>query len=155
VRFVEGRLRLASLAPVVFQALADGEITLDIAKAYASTPDRERQAHETQAADKIALLEDEASSDEDRAQAETELETIEKAVEAITDKPPVLDEALRPQVGAFLVLGPDGTPRLHQTLYIERTPQEHDELEDDGNEAGEPAPRAVGLSQRLRGSLER
>lgn len=45
VRFVEGRLRLASLAPVVFQALADGEITLDVAKAYASTPDRERQAH--------------------------------------------------------------------------------------------------------------
>ena len=34
VRFVEGRLRLASLAPVVFQALADSDITLDIAKAY-------------------------------------------------------------------------------------------------------------------------
>lgn len=281
VRFVEGRLRLASLAPVVFQALADGEITLDIAKAYASTPDRERQAHvfdqmsrgyggthpdsirrmmtqatvsaadprarlvgeeaylaaggridrdlfaddtstrwldiailerlanekmdeaatalaaetgyawirptldryvdwqqtegldrlelepasltdseqeqvstlEAQAADKLALLEDEASSDEDRAQAETELESIEKAVEGITDKPPVLDDALRSQVGAFLVLGPDGTPRLHQTLYVERTPQEHDELDDIGNEAGEPAPRAVGLSQRLTDEL--
>ncbi|SOB88033.1 ParB family protein [Sphingomonas guangdongensis] len=281
VRFVEGRLRLASLAPVVFQALADGVITLDIAKAYASTPDRERQAHvfdqmsrgyggahpdsirrmmtqatvsaadprarlvgedaylaaggridrdlfaddtstrwldiailerlanekmdeaaatlaaetgyawirptldryvdwqqteglervelepaaltdseqeqvatlEAQAADKIALLEDEASSDEDRAQAEVELETIEKAVEAITDKPPVLDEALRPQIGAFLVLGPDGTPRLHQTLYVERTPQEENGPDDADHEAGEPAPRAVGLSQRLTDEL--
>jgi ParB family chromosome partitioning protein len=44
VRFVEGRLRLASLAPVVFEALGAGEITLDVAKAYAATPDRERQA---------------------------------------------------------------------------------------------------------------
>ncbi len=34
VRFVEGRLRLAALAPAVFEALASGEITLDLAKAY-------------------------------------------------------------------------------------------------------------------------
>ena len=44
VRFVEGRLRLAALAPVVFEALGAGEISLDIAKAYAATPDRDRQA---------------------------------------------------------------------------------------------------------------
>ena len=43
-RFVEGRLRLANLAPVVFEALGRGEISLDIAKAYAVTADRERQA---------------------------------------------------------------------------------------------------------------
>jgi ParB family chromosome partitioning protein len=45
VRFVEGRLRLASLAPVVFEALGAGAITLDVAKAYAATPDVERQAY--------------------------------------------------------------------------------------------------------------
>jgi ParB family chromosome partitioning protein len=44
VRFVEGRLRLATLAPVVFEALGAGQITLDVAKAYAATPDKERQA---------------------------------------------------------------------------------------------------------------
>ena len=43
VRFVEGRLRLANLAACVFDALGAGEITLDVAKAYASTSDRERQ----------------------------------------------------------------------------------------------------------------
>jgi ParB family chromosome partitioning protein len=43
-RFVEGRLRLAGLAPVVFDALGAGEISLDLAKAFAATPDRERQA---------------------------------------------------------------------------------------------------------------
>ena len=43
-RFVLGRLRLAGLADSIFEALADGEITLDIAKAYASISDTVRQA---------------------------------------------------------------------------------------------------------------
>lgn len=43
VRFVEGRLRLATLAPVVFEALASGKITLDIAKAFGATSDQEIQ----------------------------------------------------------------------------------------------------------------
>ena len=44
-RFVEGRLRLANLAPVIFEALGAGEISLEVAKAYAATPDQERQAY--------------------------------------------------------------------------------------------------------------
>ncbi|MGI4880249.1 MAG: ParB/RepB/Spo0J family partition protein, partial [Janthinobacterium lividum] len=43
-RFVQGRLRLAGLADVVFTALRDGDITLDIAMAYAATTDTARQA---------------------------------------------------------------------------------------------------------------
>lgn len=43
-KFVLGRLRLANLATPVFEALARGEITLDIAKAYAKTSDTVRQA---------------------------------------------------------------------------------------------------------------
>lgn len=43
-RFVLGRLRLANLAKVVFEALRNGEITLDVAKAYATYPDVDRQA---------------------------------------------------------------------------------------------------------------
>lgn len=42
-RFVEGRLRLAGLADPVFEALAKGEMTLDMAKAYASTDDQAKQ----------------------------------------------------------------------------------------------------------------
>lgn len=42
--FVLGRLRLSGLAEPVFDALAAGEITLDVAKAYASTSDIDRQA---------------------------------------------------------------------------------------------------------------
>ncbi len=44
-RFVEGRLRLASLAPLIFEALGAGEISLEVAKAYAATPDQERQEY--------------------------------------------------------------------------------------------------------------
>lgn len=43
-RFVLGRLRLANLAEPVFEALRAGEITLDVAQAYASTSDTTRQA---------------------------------------------------------------------------------------------------------------
>lgn len=280
VRFVEGRLRLASLAPVVFQALADGEITLDIAKAYASTPDRERQAHvfdqlsrgyggahpdsirrmmtqatvsaadprarlvgadaylaaggrierdlfaddastrwldiailerlanekmeaaasalaaesgfawvrptldryvdwqqteglqrveletpplsdaeqeqvaalEAEAATKVALLEDEESSEEERQQAEADLETLEQAIETITDKPPVLADELRPTVGAYLILGPDGQPRLHQTLYADAADRPVAAV-DETFEGPKPGPRMVGLSQRLTDEL--
>jgi ParB family transcriptional regulator, chromosome partitioning protein len=43
-KFVLGRLRLACLAEPIFSALAESEITLDVAIAYASTSDADRQA---------------------------------------------------------------------------------------------------------------
>ncbi|AJA11671.1 putative plasmid stabilization protein [Sphingopyxis sp. LC81] len=43
VRHVQGRLRLADLAEPIFDALAEGKITLDVAKAYGSTSDRDTQ----------------------------------------------------------------------------------------------------------------
>src|SRR3546814_9252098 len=42
-RFVEGRLRLATLAEPLFEALSEGTITLDVDKAYASTENQEKQ----------------------------------------------------------------------------------------------------------------
>jgi ParB family transcriptional regulator, chromosome partitioning protein len=42
-RFIEGRLRLADLADPIFAALEEGKITLDVAKAYATSPNHERQ----------------------------------------------------------------------------------------------------------------
>lgn len=43
VRHVQGRLRLADLAEPIFAALAQGQITLDVAMAYGSTADHARQ----------------------------------------------------------------------------------------------------------------
>ena len=42
-RFIDGRLRLADLAEPIFTALAESKITLDMAKAYASTASHEAQ----------------------------------------------------------------------------------------------------------------
>ena len=43
VRHVQGRVRLGDLAEPIFNALAEGKITLDVAMAYGTTGDRERQ----------------------------------------------------------------------------------------------------------------
>src|SRR3546814_8538769 len=61
VRFVEGRLRLATLAPVVFEALAAGEITLDLAKAYGATSD---QAIQTQVFEQVSSARSEEHTSE-------------------------------------------------------------------------------------------
>ncbi len=42
-RFIEGRLRLANLAEPIFEALSEGRITLEMAKAYGSTEDQAKQ----------------------------------------------------------------------------------------------------------------
>jgi len=283
VRFVEGRLRLASLAPVVFDALGRGDITLDVAKAYASTPDRERQAFvfeqmwnsyngahpdsirrlmkqatvsandprarlvgeaayvdaggrierdlfnddattqwldvallerlatdlmtaeaervaaetglawvrpsldrqidweftrdltrinlakpeltpsevdevdrlETSEADQIAILESDDATDEERELAEAEIERVRQAVDAIVDKPPILDDETRGTVGTFLLLGADGQPKLYQSYFAEKTPVEEDEAaigQLDVSDGATPAKRE-GLSQRLTDEL--
>jgi len=281
IRFVEGRLRLASLAPVVFEALGAGEISLDVAKAYAATPDQERQAYvfdqmshgygaahpdsirrmmtqatasatdrrarlvgeeayvaaggrierdlfaddsatrwldiailerlacekmETLAAEaaaeaglgwvrptldhwlggaqtaglrrvpvetppltddesasvdtleaeieELALgFEDEEMSEEARDAAETKIREISDRIDAIVNKPPVIDDELKPRIGAFLMLDDHGRPRLDTGFYAEISP---DDAADPGSEsddvAAEPAEkpgRAAGLSQRL------
>jgi ParB family chromosome partitioning protein len=269
VRFVEGRLRLATLAPVVFEALGAGEITLDVAKAYGATPDRERQAFvfeqvsrsymashpdsirrmmtqatvsasdrrarfvgeeayvaaggkierdlfsdddgarwldiallERLATEKlealanekaaelglawvrptlatwigypataglqrvvperesltddeanrvdaahaeiealIAVIDDEETSDEERNEAEEKAEALERQIAAIRDKPAIIDEALKPTLGAFLLLDDDGAPVLDAVFYLEASPG-GDEAVDDG--AAVPGPQGAG-----------
>ena len=279
VRFVEGRLRLAGLAPVVFEALGAGEISLDVAKAYAATPDRERQgwvfeqvgrsyaanhpdsirrmmtqatvsagdrraklvseeayvaaggrverdlfsdessarwldvallerlagekmeqlaaeaaaetglafvrptldswighshveglrrvpvetpplsdeesarvdALEGEIEDLVGLLEDEETEDGARDQAESKIRELSDQIDAIVDKRPVIDEALKPQVGAFLILDEQGRPRLDTSFYAEATAGEAAAEEGGANTGGATATRQrpAGLSQRL------
>jgi ParB family chromosome partitioning protein len=262
-RFVLGRLRLASLAQPVFDALEANEITLDVAQAYASTSDTVRQAavfenlrhayhrdnvseikrqlasHTYRASDPKALLvgreayvaaggrieedlfSDETTQrwidtnivdelatarmeeaaeavrqrdgfgevraivgehvpyyatldferlrgevpalteDEERRKEELEaeieswndavdsgdfdavdgdeerIEALEKELEGLTLRPEVLAEELKPQALAYLVIGEDGVPRLHDALYIvpaEESEDESEDQDDDGEE---------------------
>jgi ParB family chromosome partitioning protein len=265
VRFVEGRLRLATLAPVLFEALGAGEITLDVAKAYAATPDQERQAYvfeqvgrsymashpdsirrmmtqatvsagdrrarfvgeeayvaaggrierdlfsdeenarwldiallerlatekmdglaaqtaassglafvrptleswagyevtrglqrvqletpsltdeesaevealEAETENLIGQLEDEQIEDEVRGAAEARLQEIDARVQALTGKPPVIPEELKPRIGTFLVLDETGQPRLDTSYYAE--PADEPEEADTDDEAGSGA----------------
>jgi len=255
LRFVEGRLRLAHLAPVVFEALGAGEISLDVAKAYAATPDAERQAHvfeqvkasymsshpdsirrmmtqatvsaadrrarfvgeqayvaaggrverdlfadagearwldvallerlaveklealaaataaeqglafvrptldswvgyaaaeglrqvtverqplsaeeqarvdalESEIGELVSLLEDEDSEEAARADAEARIAGLDREIDAITDKPPLIDGALKGRVGTFLLIDHEGRPRLDSTFYVEVAPDEDGE----------------------------
>ena len=281
VRFVEGRLRLAGLAPVVFEALGAGEISLDAAKAYAATPDRERQeyvfeqmsrgygaahpdsirrmmtqatisatdrrarfvgeeaylaadgrierdlfsdednarwldvalverlatekmeklAAETAAEQGLAfvrpsldhwlsysateglrrvqletppltdeesarvdeleeeigglvdLLEDEESDDAARADAEAKIAELDRALDAIVNKPPVIDDEKKSKLGTFLLLDDQGRPRLDTSFYAELAADDASagDANDDESNAGDdvqPSGRA-GLSRRL------
>ncbi|HEY7810927.1 MAG TPA: ParB/RepB/Spo0J family partition protein [Allosphingosinicella sp.] len=281
VRFVEGRLRLAGLAPVVFEALGAGEISLDVAKAYAATPDHERQAYvfeqmsrgygaahpdsirrmmtqaTVSATDRRALflgeeayvaaggrierdlfteeagarwldiailerlacekmeavaaqaaselgfgfvrptldswighsqtaglrrvpleptpltdeeaasvdslegeieelvgsLEQEETDEPAREQAEAKIRELGSRIETIVSKPPVVDPALKPSVGAFLMLDDSGRPRLDSNVYTALP--ESDESSSNGDddsvssEVGEKPEKGTGLSQRL------
>ncbi len=278
VRFVEGRLRLAKLAPVVFEALASGDITLDIAKAYGATSDTERQAQvfedvsgayyqitpdsirrmvleasvrasdpravlvgrdayleaggtidrelfdddeseswvdvallerlanekmewradelkdeqglawvrptldcyvshelieglnqlpveleplgdeavarlselEIQYDDQAAILENEETSEEDTIAAENRLAEIEQEMRELNERKPVLADDLRPEAGAFLILGRDGVPTIVPQYYSEKLVATGDdqgvELVEDGKAA---PPKRAALSKRL------
>lgn len=266
VRFVEGRLRLSALAPAVFEALGAGEITLDVAKAYAATPDRERQAWvfeqlqgsysgnhpdsirrmmtqatasaadrrallvgeeayvtasgrierdlfsdetgdrwldlpllerlasekmEALAAEKAAetglawvrptldswvphaltaglqrivlkrepltaeetarieaaeaeidelvgILEDEETPDAARSEASAKIDALDREVAALRDKPPILEEAMKPTLGCFLLLDERGVPRLDSVFYAETPPRP----EAEADEGSRPVPDA-------------
>ena len=277
-RFVEGRLRLAALAPCVFEALADGSITLDMAKAYGATSDVDRQtrvfeelngawyeatpdtirrmvlnatvrgsdpravlvgreaylaaggrierelfdddeseswidvalledlagkamaaAAEAKAAESglswvrptldcyvghelvegltrlpcepaplgeddarrlselearydehAAVLEDEDSSEDEVAAAEAELASIDRAMRALSDRPPVLADELKPEAGAFLVLSRDGVPTLVPQYYSEASASPADDgIIESVTQASEGKPKTAALSQRL------
>lgn len=282
VRFVEGRLRLATLAAVVFEALGAGEISLDVAKAYAATPDQERQAYvfeqmshgygaahpdsirrmmtqatasagdrrarlvgeeayvaaggrierdlfaeesgarwldiailerlalekmdtlaaqaaaetglgwvrpslepwlggaqtaglrqvpvetaplteeESAAVDgleveieEVALgFEDEEMSEEARDAAEAKIRDLGDRIHAIVNKPPLIDDELKPRIGAFLMLDEHGRPRLDTGLYAEiladgEGPDSEGDNDDGPAERADRPGRAAGLSQRL------
>ena len=269
VRFVEGRLRLASLAPVVFEALGSGEINLDVAKAYAATPDAERQAYvfeqvsrsymsnhpgsirrmmsqatvstsdrrarfvgeeayvaaggrierdlfadaddarwldiallerlasekmealaaataaehglafvrptldswigypategfrrvavekaplsdeesarvealEEQIGELVGLLEDEESEESVRAEAEEKIRALDLEIDAITDKPPLIDEDMKARAGTFLLLDGEGRPKLDTSFYVEAAAEDESEAAGAHEAAPEPEQR--------------
>lgn len=87
---------------------------------------------------------------------------LEGELAAIVDRLPVLTEEQKSAALAYLVIGPDGEPRIHEQLYA-ITPEEDedtDESTDDGdagddaaNNADVMAPTKPAISQRLADEL--
>src|SRR4029079_15399729 len=67
----------------------------------------------------VPILEDEEADDAERAEAEARIRALDCEIDAITNKPPVLDEELKGKVGAFLLLDSDGRPKLDRSVYAE------------------------------------
>ncbi|MEN2790225.1 ParB/RepB/Spo0J family partition protein [Sphingomonas oligophenolica] len=286
-KFVHGRLRLAGLAEPVFDALASNAITLDVAMAYASTSDAERQAavyaqmgegyyrsnvseirrqlaaysyrasdpravlvgrdaylaaggridkdlfsdadseswldthiidslaeealstaaaairerdgfqdvrivpathvpytetyqlqplrgelppltaeQESRQAEIEAELEDIAASYEDESYEPSEDdelrgEALEAELASITDRAPILTDEQRATAVAYVVIGPDGAPRVHEQLYVAPQPEPDDDDGEGDGEADGTAPDAdavptdakPAISQRLADEL--
>lgn len=274
VRFVEGRSRLAGLAPVIFEALGAGEISLDVAKAYAATPDQKwqpyvfeqlsrgygaahpdsiqrnddpgdrqrhrpprplrrrgglchgRRAHrprpvrrrcwrplarhrlaraprlrearnargrsrarptldrwigseqtaglqrvrlesppptdeesarvddlEGKIEELVGLLEDDETGDQAKQEVEAAIRKLSDEIDAIANKPPVIDEELKPSIGTFLLLDDQGRPGLDASFYSEGPldggfPTDEDETIFSNRQVGTPG-KTAGLSQRL------
>jgi ParB family chromosome partitioning protein len=108
----------------------------------------------------IADLEDEQTEDEAREQAESRVQALEQEIERITDKPPLLNEAQKAQLGTFLLLSHDGRAKLDSSFYgelppVEREPEEGREREREPSSpavigtGGEPVEKPQPLSRAL------
>jgi ParB family chromosome partitioning protein len=102
-------------------------------------------------------LEDETLGHEERARAETDIARLSDEIDAILSKPPQIDEALRSQVGAFLILDDQGRPKLDTTYYLPDRGDGGEQVTGASAGAGtEDALEAAGkgvLSQRLTDEL--
>jgi ParB family chromosome partitioning protein len=101
----------------------------------------------------VELLEQEEVDDPARQAAEAKVRDLGGRIEEIVSKPPVIDEALKPSIGAFLMLDDSGRPRLDSTFYTAVAESDAASLGGDGvddsvEEDGKPG-KTPGLSQRL------
>jgi ParB family chromosome partitioning protein len=98
------------------------------------------------------LLQDETADDAERVAAEAKVRLLGDRIDALENRPPVIDEAMKPGLGAFLLLDEQGRPRLDAGVYADPSAGGaevgEDESDDDQGESTPPK-KADGLSQRL------
>ena len=84
---------------------------------------------------------------------EERVEALEAEAEAITGRIKPVDDETRARATAFLVIGPDGTPTLHETIYVQ--PQTNGRLGSPAGGTGGAKPETAigGLGQTLRDEL--
>jgi ParB family chromosome partitioning protein len=91
----------------------------------------------------IAVIDDEETTDDARQEAEEKAGALEREIAALRDKPAITDEALRPKLGAFLLLDDTGAPVLDSVFYSEATGDQDEEPRDETGGARADPPATV------------
>jgi ParB family chromosome partitioning protein len=118
----------------------------------------EEQARQAELEEAIASIEAEAGDEDLSEDDELRLQGLEAELSAITDRVPTVTEEQRAQAVAYVVIGADGTPRVHEQLYVAPAGDNYDEggdLEetlDVVDDAPADTPKAA-ISQRLADEL--
>ena len=168
-RLAQERLALAAVAVRDRDGFAEVRVVTATHIPYTETYDLEplrgdsapltgaEQARQAELEDSIADIEaraeEEALSEDDEAR----LAALEAELSAIVDRAPIVSDEQRAQAVAYLVIGRDGQPRLHEQLYVAPSEPSGDDDEADGSEtyASEEEMSAAkpGISQRLADEL--
>ena len=115
---------LAFVRPTL-ESWAGYEVTRGLQRVPLETPplsdeeSAEVDALEAETEELIGQLEDEETAEEAREAAEARVREIGARIEAITAKPPVIPDELKPRVGTFMLLDETGQPRLETSYYVE------------------------------------
>ncbi|HEX8669103.1 MAG TPA: chromosome partitioning protein ParB, partial [Allosphingosinicella sp.] len=160
---------LAFVRPTL-ESWAGYEVTRGLQRVPLETPplsddeSAEVEALEAETEELIGQLDDEATAEEAREAAEARVREIGARIEAITAKPPVIPDELKPRVGTFMLLDETGQPRLETSYYVEPSDEPEESIESGGSDAGggrqeapvvlvEPPVKQVSLSQALADEL--
>ena len=111
------------------------------------------EALESEIGGLAGLLDDDSADVDARTEAEAKIRALDREIDSIVDRRPVLGDELRGRVGTFLLLDGDGRPKLDSGFFAEISEGEEcrdkaDRPSDPGPQPGEPGPRA-GLARRL------
>lgn len=152
------------------ESWAGYEVTRGLQRVPLETPplsdeeSAEVDALEAETEELIGQLEDEETAEEAREAAEARVREIGARIEAITAKPPVIPDELKPRVGTFMLLDETGQPRLETSYYVEPSDEPEESIASGGFDAGgdrqdapvvlvEPPVKQVSLSQALADEL--
>lgn len=168
-RLAEEQLQAAAAAVLERDGFAEVRVVSASHVPYAETYELEplrgerapltedEEARQTELEEAIATIEAEAGDEDLSEEDENRLQALEAELSAIADRTPVITDAQRAEAIAYVVIGPDGMPRVHEQLYVAPVADEPDEElgdEDSGGDLGDGAGVSrPALSQRLADEL--
>ena len=153
-KMAEAAARVAGFGTVVpvLGNRPDWQATEALRPVYATPtpPTPEQQARLEQIATELETIEAEGEESGTTEEIEARYEALQIEAEAIERQPGQIAPEVRETATAYLVIGPDGTPTLHPTIYVE--PTARPTIERNGSDDDDSAGNAS-LARPLRDEL--